>query len=106
MITCKEAIGCIENVLNSDYHYDESLGYQLTSDDFEWLKKAKEALEKQMPKKPIKANYIVKVHGVDTLLDENEFTKCSSCKYKDVEVKGGQKYCHICGQALDWSDTK
>ena len=40
----QEAINCIDDVLNSDYHYDESLGYQLTSDDFEWLEKAKEAL--------------------------------------------------------------
>ena len=64
------------------------------------------ALEKQIPKKPIQANYIVKVNGVDTLLDENEFTKCPSCTYKDIEVKHGQKYCHICGQALDWSDTE
>lgn len=105
-MTNKEAIKCIEDVLNSNYHYDESVGYQLTSDDFEWLKKSKEALGKQIPKKPIKTNYIVKVHGVHTLLDENEFTKCPSCTYKDVEVKRGQKYCHICGQALDWSDTK
>ena len=64
------------------------------------------ALEKQIPKKPIQANYIVKVNGVYTLLDENEFTKCPSCTYKDIEVKHGQKYCHICGQALDWSDTE
>lgn len=64
------------------------------------------ALEKQIPKKPIQANYIVKVNEVDTLLDENEFTKCPSCTYKDTEVKHGQKYCRICGQALDWSDTE
>ena len=63
------------------------------------------ALEKQIPKKPIQANYIVRVNGVATLLDENEFTKCPSCIYKDIEVKHGQKYCHICGQALDWSDA-
>ena len=62
------------------------------------------ALEKQIAKKPVKANYIVKINGVDTLLDENEFTKCPSCTYKDIEVKHGQKYCHICGQALDWSN--
>lgn len=62
------------------------------------------AVEKQIPKKPIQANYIVKVNGVDTLLDENEFIKCPSCTYKDIEVKHEQKYCHICGQALDWSN--
>lgn len=63
------------------------------------------ALKKQIPKKPIRTNYIVKVNGIDTLLDENEFTKCPSCTYKDVEVKQGQKHCHVCGQALDWSGT-
>lgn len=40
----QQAVKCIDDVLNSDYHYDESLGYQLTSDDFEWLEKAREAL--------------------------------------------------------------
>lgn len=75
----------------------------------QYVKKAIEiataAIEKQIPKKPILTNYIVKVNGVDTLLDENEFSKCPSCTYKDVEVKYGQKYCHICGQLLDWSAT-
>lgn len=75
----------------------------------QYVKKAIEiataAIEKQIPEKPILTNYIVKVNGVDTLLDENEFTKCPSCTYKDIEVKHGQKYCHICGQLLDWSAT-
>ena len=73
----------------------------------QYVKKAIEiataAIEKQIPKKPIQVNYIVKVNGVDTMLDENEFTKCPSCTFKDIEVKHGQKYCHICGQLLDWS---
>ena len=77
-----------------------------TKADKNALKLTIEALEKQIPKKPIQANYIVRVNGVDTLLDENEFTKCPSCTYKDTEVKHGQKYCHICGQALDWSDAE
>lgn len=47
----KEAIKYIDDVLSSDYHYDETLGYQLTSDDIEWLEMAKKALEKQIPKK-------------------------------------------------------
>lgn len=72
----------------------------------EAIKIATSAIEKQIPKKPIQANYIVRVNGVATLLDENEFTKCPSCTYKDIEVKHGQKYCHICGQALDWSNAE
>ena len=105
-MTDKDALACIEDVLGSTVRYDESLEYELTSYDVDWLKKAKEAVEKQIPKKPIQVNYIVKVYGVETLLDENEFTKCPSCTYKDIEVKHGQKYCHFCGQALDWSDTE
>lgn len=89
--------------------FEEDLKDGKCSDDFPECNArelAISALEKQIPKKPIQANYIVKVNGVYTLLDENEFTKCPSCTYKDIEVKHGQKYCHICGQALDWSDTE
>lgn len=64
------------------------------------------ALEKQIPKKPIKANRAVVINGIPTMLDENEFMKCPSCRYKDVILKYGQKYCHHCGQAIDWSDGK
>lgn len=63
-----------------------------------------EALEKQIPKKPIKANYLVNVNGIHTILDENEFRKCPSCHYKDVVLKHNQKYCHHCGQAIDWGE--
>ena len=31
----EETIQRIDDILSSDYHYDETLGYQLTSDDFE-----------------------------------------------------------------------
>lgn len=99
----EEAIKCIEDVLNSDYHYDESLGYQLTSDDFEWLGKAKEALKKQLTRKPITDS--THYAGFDEFL-------CPSCKKRilsrlDGEWLAGrlQKYCDECGQALDWSDT-
>ena len=46
-MTRNEAIERINDVLNSEYHYDETLGYQLTSDDIEWLEKAKEALQER-----------------------------------------------------------
>lgn len=60
-MTNKDAIKCIEDVLSSDYHYDESLGYQLTSDDFEWLEKAKKALEKQIPPNAQKSSHWISV---------------------------------------------
>ena len=96
-MTYEEAIERIKCILKNN---------SFTKADKNALKLTIEALEKQIPKKPIQANYIVKVNGVDTLLDENEFTKCPSCTYKDIEVKHGQKYCHICGQALDWSNAE
>ena len=95
----EEAIEIIK-VAIAEVEWDYPIDYTVAFEE------AIKALEKQIPKKPIQANYIVKVNGVDTLLDENEFTKCPSCTYKDIEVKHGQKYCYICGQALDWSDTE
>ena len=36
-MTREEVIECVNEVLNSDYRYDETLGYELTSYDFDWL---------------------------------------------------------------------
>lgn len=91
-----EAIKSIEDVLNSEYHYDESLGYQLTSDDFEWLEKAKEVLEKQIPKKPL----IEKDKVMFGIVCGN-CPVCHSAVYSTTNL-----YCHICGQSIDWSDTE
>ena len=48
---------------------------------------AVEALEKQIPKKRVKAR--------------NEIV-CPTCK----TLVGSSPYCRYCGQALDWSDTE
>ena len=48
----------------------------------------KEALEKQIPMKPIKAEY-----------DYN----CPICGYEYLSY---QRYCEYCGQLLDWSEVK
>ena len=93
-MTVEEAVKSIDDVLNSDYYYDESIGYQMTSDDFEWLEKSKEALEKQIPKEP-------------TICDDDVFI-CPTCKtyiFVSDEFES-HKFCLNCGQALDWSDTK
>lgn len=96
-----EAIKCIDDVLNSDYHYDESLGYELTSDDFEWLEKAKQELEKGTSKQI-----------EEQTEDDREFIDyvCPNCKTTlQQKMKGATritifkyKYCHWCGQKLDW----
>ena len=106
----QEAINCIDDVLNSDYHYDEILGYQLTSDDFEWLEKAKEALEKRTPKKPTVTTHKYRQENTEEL-GEYKLTHCPYCFWEDKElgyfdslVDKGTKYCRRCGQALDWTD--
>lgn len=70
----------------------------------EALYKAIKALEKQIPKKPIKETA--------KLIDFQEFY-CPCCKNKIISKMDGewlagrlQKYCDECGQALDWSELK
>ena len=96
-MTVEEAIKSIDDVLNSDYHYDESIGYQMTSDDFEWLEKSKEALEKQIPKKPI----IQKMKILDCIDQIQIFNKkiCPSC---GTVLCADWNFCFECGQKLDW----
>ncbi len=58
------------------------------------------ALEKQIPKKPIKC---CPLSDGGEMLDENEHYKCPACRLK---FRKTYVFCHYCGQALDWSDTK
>lgn len=53
------------------------------------LKMAKEALEKQIPKKPIIKDWM----------------NCPSCNW-GLELLKGTRHCPKCGQALDWSDAE
>ena len=100
-MTKKEAIEKIDDVLSSEYNYDETLGYQLTSDDFEWLEQAKQSLEKQIPKKPIQKSI-----GGLKFPDTAFCPICDSAVIKDEADNYEQAYCCYCGQALDWSDEK
>lgn len=52
-----------------------------------------EALEKQIPKKP-----------VDVITKDNEFICmiCPACE--QVAVEFNDKFCRLCGQALDWTE--
>ena len=100
-MTASEAIERIDEVLDSEYYCDETLGYQLTSDDFEWLEKAKQALEKQIPKKPYKVN--------EHKQNDYYCTVCRRYLGDEMELKYAclqPEYCQHCGQALDWSDTE
>lgn len=61
--------------------------------DLEALRKALEALEKQIPKKPIEKSPWV-----------YHCPRCDSRTIEDAFIKKF-KFCPDCGQALDWSDT-
>ena len=69
----------------------------------------REQIAGKKQRKPIRANYaVIGDDGILRMLDENEFWKCPSCvtSFKDVELRPLQKYCHVCGQAIDWSGEK
>lgn len=91
-MTDKDALACIEDVLSSTVRYDESFEYELTSYDVDWLEKAKDAVEKQIPKKVTIDQY-----------DDGTYSYICPC---GAEVEENQAYCDTCGQALDWSDTE
>lgn len=87
--------------------YEEALREVLhqvyrNTDDFEMriskecYKLIIEALEKQIPKKPIFESDQTSPFGVD------DVPYCPSCRCDLPEVS----YCEKCGQALDWSDTE
>lgn len=64
------------------------------------LQTIKDALKKQIPKKPLKQE-----------CDFFDFNLvCPECKNRIVNVWSKREYkpnyCHYCGQALDWSDIK
>ena len=95
-MTVEEAIRNIDEVLSSECHYDETLEYQLTSFDFEWLEKSKQALEKQIPKAPIQNRK-----------ERIRYTSAYSCPCcgRGFAGTGIADYCYHCGQALRWGDT-
>lgn len=83
----------------------ESIDYCLECDNDripttqEDLQTIKEALEKQMPKKPIEKEVV----GV-SMTGYKYKGQCSKCSLTVSQYLGN--YCHHCGQALDWSDLK
>ena len=105
-MTIQKAIANIDEVLNSTLNYDDTLDYQLTTDDCDWLIIAKSALEKQIPEKPIVNSDIC--HYVDY----QEFS-CPYCGKRIISRLGGdfiagrkQQHCDKCGKAIDWSETE
>lgn len=96
-MTNKDTLSCIDDVLNADAHYDETLEYQLTTDDDEWLIEARKAIEKQIPKK---VKYLNR-HGDGSDLWNKDYYTCPSCGRR-LRNKQHDKHCGRCGQALEW----
>ncbi len=73
--------------------------------------KALEAIEKQIPKKPITSTHKY-IMGNTREEGEYKLTHCPHCwenkeiGYFDSLVDKGTKYCRRCGQAIDWSEAK
>ena len=63
---------------------------------FEAFCKAIEALEKQIPKKPI-------IRKTEDYFGNVKHTLCPNCKETEF-VFAQPCFCHHCGQAIDWSD--
>lgn len=74
-------------VLNEDY--------TIYCADKETFEKVKEAVEKQMPKKPVEK----------TLEYDGYYGLCPCCNII-VSESNSFRRCRNCGQALDWSDTE
>lgn len=99
--TPQKAIADIDEVLNSTLNYDDTLDYQLTTDDCNWLEAAKSVLEKQIPLKPqkkIKFGYLFGFPDFNLI--------CPKCHKPIIntisEIQYKPNYCHYCGQALNW----
>lgn len=100
--TSQKAIAKIDVVLNSTVYNDQSLEYEISSYDFDWLEVAKTALKKQIPKKPDLINDGWDNTGYLALLYDTWICPCCQTEYELDYDK--YEYCPNCGQRIDWSE--
>lgn len=60
-----------------------------------------EALEKQVPKKPL--NITKYENGVAKRYENCSVVKCANCNGR-LKMKSRGKYCDKCGQKIDWNE--
>ena len=92
-MTAQEALSLL-----NDMEFDKN--YQGVQEYTEMLLVCKEALEKQIPKKP-------KYEDVDNIYGAIKRT-CTACGDVCMVSKGAkpyEHYCRQCGQALEWSEN-
>lgn len=87
-MTPKEAIKILE-IAKAEVEWNYPLDYAIAIDT------AIEALEKQIPKKPISL-------GEDI---DRDVGQCPNCK-EIIDTYEDYKYCSDCGQAIDWRDEE
>lgn len=87
-MTPKEAIKILE-AAKAEVEWNYPLDYAIA------IATAIEALEKQIPKKPISL-------GEDI---DRDVGQCPNCK-EIIDTYEDYKYCSDCGQAIDWRDEE
>lgn len=94
-MTEREAVEKLKNMRLFMQIEDENNDCKFTEDDYKANEMAIQALEKQIPKKPIKSENQV-VRYVNTYY-------CPTC---ELGITGTNiaKWCYHCGQKIDWSD--
>lgn len=105
-MTPQKAIECIDEVLCATVHYDETLEYELTTDDIEWLEMAKKTLEKLTPQKVKHCEKKNDDYLVQSYLVEGRVVKWFECPKCEKRLRKYYSFCPHCSKALDWSDTK
>lgn len=68
------------------------------------IRLAIEALEKQIPKKPILHQYYE--YEEDGVQSDYSYYTCANRCHKYCQVSPQDGFCRKCGQAIDWSDER
>lgn len=103
-MTYEEALDVLMNKIQIDVNFTEDFNR-----DYDCLTKCKEAVEKQIPKKP-ETRYGITYYcppdcGGKEFDEYGDILICPSCR-KDIEDDKYCKHCKECGQAIDWSGKK
>ena len=97
-MTESEAIEKLKNMRLYMQIEDKNNDCKFTEDDYKANEMAIQALEKQIPKKPIFAN---------NMMTKDKFLMCPCCEFRFPDSLVFLKTrCWNCGQKLDWSEEK
>ena len=97
-MTESEAIEKLKNMRLYMQIEDENNDCKFTEVDYKANEMAIQALEKQIPKKPIFAN---------NMMTKDKFLMCPCCEFRFPDSLVFLKTrCWNCGQKLDWSDEE